>query len=61
MNSADKITILNLKLNIINKLGYFIDENGYIMKPDGTYLLNDNKEKMHFSKMKGINEKKEIF
>lgn len=61
MNEAEKLTILGLKLNIINKLGYFLDEEGYVVKPNGEYILNEKKEKIHFSKMKGINEKKEIF
>lgn len=53
MNEAEKLTILGLKLNIINKLGYYIDEDGYIIKPTGEYILNKKKEKIHFSKMKG--------
>lgn len=61
MNEAEKLTILGLKLNIINKLGYFLDEEGYVVKPNGEYILNKKKEKIHFLKMKGINEKKEIF
>ncbi len=61
MNEAEKLTMLGLKLNIINKLGYYIDEDGCIIKPTGEYILNEKKEKIHFSKMKGINEKKEIF